>query len=199
MKNVYKMIILCGKSGSGKDTIIKSVLENCPPDLVNKKISFTTRPKRDYEVNGEDYYFVTPDFFLENLNKFIEVTNFRGWHYGTMESPGLDINKINIGAFDLEGIKNIKEMNRDNLDYLVLYVDAKDSTRLIRCLSREEYPDIEEIFRRYNADDIDFDDIEDYADIHLINESKENLMYITNYIKEIIYTWHETGGYDDKI
>lgn len=199
MKNVYKMIALCGKSGSGKDTIIKSVLDNCPPDLVNKKISFTTRPKRDYEVNGEDYYFVTNEYFLKNIDNFIEVTNFRGWYYGTMRSPGLDINKINIGTFDLEGIRIIKEANLVDLDYVILYVDAKDSTRLIRCLSREQEPDIEEVFRRYNADELDFYDIDEHADINLVNETEENLKYITNYIKEIIYAWVETGEYNDKI
>lgn len=55
----YKIIALIGKAGSGKDTILKEILKQ-EPIKYNEIISCTTRPKREGEIDGVNYYFLTP-------------------------------------------------------------------------------------------------------------------------------------------
>ena len=59
--NKIKIVALFGKSGAGKDSLQRWILSNIKN--VNSIISYTTRPKRDYEFDGKDYYFVSNDFF----------------------------------------------------------------------------------------------------------------------------------------
>ena len=55
-----KLVILSGPSGVGK-TVITEKLQNY--EYINRVISYTTRPKRDSEVNGQHYHFVRCNFF----------------------------------------------------------------------------------------------------------------------------------------
>ena len=88
----------------------------------------------------------------------LEATSFRDWFYGTpIES--LDKDKINIGVFNIEGIKCLVEDNR--LEVYPILIDAPDKVRLLRSLNREEKPDCIEICRRFLADEKDFSEIDD--------------------------------------
>ena len=53
-----KVFIIIGEAGSGKDMIV-SHMSLFYPELFHKMISYTTRPKRDVEKNGDAYHFVT--------------------------------------------------------------------------------------------------------------------------------------------
>lgn len=56
---MYKIIALIGQAGSGKDTILREVLNQMPE--LNEMISCTTRPKREGEVDGVNYFYLTPE------------------------------------------------------------------------------------------------------------------------------------------
>lgn len=56
---VYKIIALIGKAGAGKDTILREIIKN-NSDL-HEMISCTTRPKREGEVDGVNYFYLTPE------------------------------------------------------------------------------------------------------------------------------------------
>ena len=49
------IICLVGKTGTGKDTIAKFLYETFGIESI---CSYTTRPKRDYEINGVEHYFI---------------------------------------------------------------------------------------------------------------------------------------------
>lgn len=155
MNKKYKVIALFGKSGAGKDTIQK-----CLVQLPNTHgiVSCTTRPPREGEKDGEDYYFLSIENFTRKVlnGEMLEATEFRDWFYGTSISE-LDENMINIGVFNITGIEALLDDPR--LDVVPVLVYAEEKTRLIRCLNREENPDCEEICRRYFADEKDFKDI----------------------------------------
>ena len=80
------MIVILGRSGSGKTTAANLFIERYP--WYEKAVTITTRPKRDGEVNGKDYLFVDEDYFalLCKNNFFMETNEYRGWLYGTPKS-----------------------------------------------------------------------------------------------------------------
>lgn len=152
-----EIIAIIGKSASGKDSIINSLVSK--DKGLNKIIPSTTRPPREGEVNGVDYYFLSSEEFANKILDFsmIEAVQFREWFYGT-DKNNLKENKINVGAYNPEGVRILKEDK--NIHLTVFYIIASDKVRLIRSLEREGNPDIEEIFRRYRSDEEDFSSID---------------------------------------
>ena len=78
------LIILSGPSGVGKGTIRKYIMDNFKLKL-SYSISMTTRPQREKEIEGVDYYFVSNEEFDRNIkeNNFLEWEEFVGNRYGT--------------------------------------------------------------------------------------------------------------------
>lgn len=82
-----KAIIISAPSGAGKTTIVKALLEQVPE--LEFSVSACTRAMRNGEVNGKDYWFISPDEFrkkIENgeLVEYQEV--YPGSFYGTLKS-----------------------------------------------------------------------------------------------------------------
>lgn len=151
----YKVIAICGKSASGKDTLLRYTIMNYL--WLHKIINCTTRPPRENEVDGKNYHFLSLEEFAHKdaiEGKMIEVTKFREWYYGTSVED-LSPDTINIGVFNPAGIHAL--MQREDVDLYVVQVVASDKTRLLRSLTREDNPDVDEIVRRYLADKEDFE------------------------------------------
>ena len=152
-----KIFAIFGKSASGKDTIRKWIVSNL--SQAKEIIACTTRPKRNYELGDVDYHFLTNEEFAEKVINLtmLEATQFREWFYGTPIEE-LSDDKINIGVFNIEGIKQLLDDSR--LAVYPIYVAAADKVRLMRSLQREVNPDCKEICRRYIADEEDFKNID---------------------------------------
>ncbi|MBB4287342.1 guanylate kinase [Roseospira goensis] len=77
------MLVLSSPSGAGKSTISRALLAD-EPDL-RLSVSVTTRPKRDGEVNGRDYHFITPERFREMVagDELLEHARVFDNFYGT--------------------------------------------------------------------------------------------------------------------
>lgn len=149
----YIILALFGQSGAGKDTVL-NYLNKMYKEFIHSIVHFTTRPKRDYEINGKDYYFFTTEEEMARQYKVpIEFTYFNHWLYGTFIDE-LDSHKINIGTFNISSIKSM--MKAPNFDVRAVQICAPDRQRLIRNLTREEGPDCTEICRRFLADQVDF-------------------------------------------
>ncbi len=82
--NKGKIIIISGPSGVGKGTICKKLLENQKFNLVTS-ISMTTRKKRNNEIDGINYFFVSENEFKKNIEDkmLLEYAKFVGNYYGT--------------------------------------------------------------------------------------------------------------------
>ena len=108
------LFIISSPSGGGKGTLIREVLRKLPN--IGYSISFTTRPPRAGEIDGEDYFFVSPKEF-ENLigrGEFLEYANVHGNFYGTSKtqvagetSQGKDI----ILEIDVQGAHSVREIS----------------------------------------------------------------------------------------
>lgn len=156
--NKYKIVAIMGKAGAGKDTLLKECLA-LDPNTLHEIISCTTRPPREGEVEGVNYYYLTEKEFMERLadDRMLEATEFRKWYYGT-SIEALNQEKINIGVFNPAGVRIL--MSLSNVAVLPIYVTADDKTRILRQLNREENPDVKEIIRRFSTDENDFTDVE---------------------------------------
>lgn len=108
-----KMIIVSAPSGAGKTTIVRALLEKFPK--LEFSVSACSRAKRKGEVNGKDYYFLSPEEFkmkIEN-DEFVEWEEvYNGSYYGTLKSELERIwSKGNHVIFDVDvvGGLNIKK------------------------------------------------------------------------------------------
>jgi len=88
-----KTVIITAPSGAGKTTIVKNLL-NIEDLELEFSISACTRPRREGEVNGRDYYFMSADTFKDKIeeDEFIEWEEvYKNSYYGTLKS---EINRI---------------------------------------------------------------------------------------------------------
>ena len=145
---MYKIIALIGEAGAGKDTLMREYVKQHD---FHEIISCTTRPPREGEKNGVNYFYYSEKDFLEKVNKneMLEYTSFRDWFYGTSYDSVVK-DKINIGVFNPDGILSL--LNRNDIDLQVVRITARDKTRLLRQINRKSARDGEEISRRYKTD-----------------------------------------------
>lgn len=117
------VFILSGPSGSGKDTILKEILER-RPDLFFS-ISSITREKRKGETDGEKYHFISREEFEEGLenNAFLEYNKYLDNYYGTPKAPvethiaaGTDV----LIEVDVNGARSIREKIPDAVSIFVM-------------------------------------------------------------------------------
>ena len=169
---MIKIIALIGEAGSGKDTMLKHIQE-ITKGMFNEIVSCTTRPKRDYEIDGISYHFLNGKDFLEKVEngEMLEHTAFNGWFYGT-SIDALSNEKINIGVFNPSGIYDL--LMHNDIDLQVFWIQSSEKTRLLRQLNREENPKVSEIIRRYQTDKDDFC-LLDFDYIEIRNEHPEDL------------------------
>lgn len=147
-----KIVAFVGKSGAGKNYLARDYANTCKGHII---VPSTTRPKRDYEVDGEDYHFLTDAEFAAAT--FMETATFNNWFYGTRLGD-LRLDCINVGSFSPVAVKQLA--THDNVELTVVYVKASAKTRLLRQLNREEDPNVREIIRRFGTDEEDFSDTE---------------------------------------
>lgn len=78
------LIVISGPSGVGKGTVRRALFERANHNL-EYSVSMTTRPPREGEVHGKDYYFVTREEFERYIKegKFLEYAEFVNNYYGT--------------------------------------------------------------------------------------------------------------------
>ncbi len=102
-QKIGKIIIIVAPSGSGKSTLIKMLKVDFPNLL--ESVSYTTRPKREGEVDGVHYFFIDKETFLEMKEKgdFIEWAEVHKNFYGTSKTfVNKKINKGYDMLFDLD-------------------------------------------------------------------------------------------------
>jgi len=116
IKNQGLIFIISGPSGSGKTTLLKKLLlVRTLKNRLARSISFTTRPKRSNEKDGEDYFFLSDKQFKEKqkAKKILEWTRYLGCYYATPKDfveKQLKKGKYLILCLDLKGTLKIKRL-----------------------------------------------------------------------------------------
>ena len=158
-----KIFYIMGKSASGKDTIYKKILEDMPE--LKTVVIYTTRPIRDGEKEGVEYYF-TDERKLKEFQKAGKViesrtyqTVYGPWIYCTVDDGQFELDRYDylmIGT--LESYGNIRRYFGGET-VVPVYVFVDDGIRLSRALEREKVqtsPKYAEMCRRFLADEEDF-------------------------------------------
>lgn len=151
-------IILSGASSVGKSNIREMLLED--PELnLFYSVSETTRPKREDEVDGKDYYFVDFKAFAESVRKkeLLEYTEFNGWYYGTPKAQVeflLEKGKNVLIEVEAQGVGNLKLNLPDALAVFVMPKSYED----LEAQVKELYGDDEaSVVRRLNKAKMEMD------------------------------------------
>lgn len=146
-------ILLLGKAASGKDYSAKK-LKELFGDKANLVVSSTTRPKRQGEVNGIDYNFISLGSFLKKISaqEMLEYSVFNDWYYGTDQKALSD--QINIAVVNLEGARNML-LKTDRLhNFIIIILCEPFWKRAVRYIKRGGFSF--EMIRRFIADYRDF-------------------------------------------
>ena len=123
-----KLITITGPSGAGKDTVARMLSEMGGYQVL---CSYTTRPKREGEIDGVEHHFV------EQCNvprdKIVAYTQYGGYEYWVTIDQ---VKNKSIYVIDEDGLKYLCKRFPD-IELFKICVSAKESTRLSRGVSQE--------------------------------------------------------------
>ena len=158
-----KIFYLMGKSSSGKDSMYKEILKAAPQ--LKSVVSYTTRPIRQGETNGVEYFFVDEKELakLKQEGKVIEERAYNTvhgvWKYFTVDDQQIDLNHNDYLLMGTPASYKAVRVFYGEGRLVPIYLHVDDGIRLERALKREqsqENPRYEEMCRRYLADHEDF-------------------------------------------
>ena len=116
-ENLHKLFVISSPSGGGKTSLINKLFEDSRSANFEKSISDTSRQKREGDLEGKDYYFLTEKDFKDKIKKeeYVEYATVFGNFYGTSkEEIKKKYNKSNlILELDWQGAYAVKELFDD--------------------------------------------------------------------------------------
>lgn len=171
-------------SGAGKTTMARRLLKEFPK--IKFSVSATTRPPREGEVNGKDYFFLSEAEFSEKIKNgaFLEWEKYSGHKYGTLRS---EVDKlIKSGYFPLldievKGALNVQKLyNSDAISIFIKPPSMEDLKKRLDNRGSENEKSLQKRLKRAememsHANDFDFvvvnDDLETaYSEVKAIIE-----------------------------
>ena len=182
-KKTGELIIISGTTCAGKDTVVKKLLEG--NNSIVKSTSYTTRPIRENETHGKDYYFVTKEMFEDKIKRdeFLEYARVQyKEYYGTPKKEVIDI--LNTGkdvilVIDVEGAKIIKEKYPNTL---LIFILAPSMNELKRRIINRKTESKEQIIKRFQVAYREINEINNYNYV-VINDDLDTCV---NKVKSII-------------
>lgn len=113
-----RLIVISGPSGTGKGTVCAELLKDYNNEF---SVSMTTREPREGEVDGREYFFVTRQVFLDNIEagNFLEYATVFDNLYGTprdMVTSRLERGRNVILDIDVQGGLQVKEAMPEAVD-----------------------------------------------------------------------------------
>lgn len=162
MSNKTEKVVILGKSGSGKNFLLKKLTEK----NLKSCLKWTTRPQRRFEMGGVDYNFISESEFHRTINdgEFLIHESFTVtpegkdpeiWYYGITKQ---EFESSQVFIMTPSEFSKIPSDLRKQC--FVVYLDINRGIRESRLNGREDKND--SIKRRLDADEIDFKEFKDY-------------------------------------
>lgn len=173
-KNKGDLIIISGTTCAGKGTVIKKLLAN-HNDIV-LSTSYTSRPKRESEIDGVDYYFVSQEEFENKIKNgdFLEYAQVQyGAYYGTPKKEVLELldsGKDVILEIDVQGAKQIKELYPETILIFIMAPSMREVKRRIMMRGDEN---IDQIISRFKVAYNEINQINNYNYV-VVNDDLDN-------------------------
>lgn len=179
------LVILSGVAGAGKDTIKKELMKRM--GNVESLPSFTTRPKREGDIEGQTYYYVTKPEFEGMIGNgdFYEYDIHHNNYYGTSKkllNEKIKSGKVIVKDIDVNGTEHLKEMLKGDTKVVTIFLRVPKEELKRRLEERIDRPSHEEVMLRLNRFDYEESRINLY-DYVLKNDDLEKTVKI---IMEII-------------
>jgi guanylate kinase len=130
-----RLIVIAAPSGAGKTTLVRALLRRVPE--LEFSVSYTTRPRRPSERHGADYFFVSPDQFLQMAEQdaFLEYAKVFDHWYGTgqehvnaMLERGLTV----LLEIDWQGARQVRQRAPDAVTIFILPPSVAELERRLR-------------------------------------------------------------------
>ncbi|MEE8593977.1 MAG: guanylate kinase [Candidatus Bipolaricaulota bacterium] len=143
--------VVTGPSGAGKNSVIDLVMAQLP--RLAYSVSYTSRPKRPSENDGEDYVFITEDEFVRRVDAgdFLEHVTYLDDHYGTSKSQiedtiarGFDV----ILNIEVEGAKTLQQEDLRGTRIVYVFLTPSSMEELEARLRKRNTEDETKIQRR---------------------------------------------------
>lgn len=148
-----KAVIFSAPSGAGKTTIVRHLL-NCSELHLEFSVSACTRPIRENEINGKDYYFMPVDEFKSKIedNRFLEWEEvYKNAYYGTLKS---EVDRIWLNGnhllFDIDVVGGVNLKQYFGVNALSIFVMPPSLEELQIRLEKRGMDTVEKIQNRIN-------------------------------------------------
>lgn len=170
MSSKKHLIVLSAPSGAGKTTVAKHLMSRFPS--LRFSVSATTRTKRDGEVDGTDYFFLSRDEFRDAIsrNELIEYEEIYGNYYGTLKSAvveAVELGDILIFDVDVKGALSLRQAFPE--DTLLIFVAPPSIETLGKRLTQRHTETKEQIAVRLARAEMEMAHQEQFDQV-LINE-----------------------------
>ena len=181
-----ELIAVSAPSGGGKTTIVKKIL-NLYPQIIFS-VSATTRPKRDNETDGVEYFFISEDEFKSRVdnNEFVEWEKFYDYYYGTFKSfinDNINSGKSVLLEIDVKGALSIKRIYPASH---LIYIMPPSYDELIQRLRNRQTETEGDFQKRIERAKMELSH-KDQFDYIVINDNLENAIEETSVlIKKIV-------------
>lgn len=180
------LVILIGKSGSGKSSVQKELVERG----YKKVITSTTRPPRENEKNASDYTFLSDEDFekYKSEGRFAETREYETvegtWKYGSAVKSFENVTGKEVIVLTPSALDSVKKILADSKkSCIVCYLSVEENVLRRRLYERGD--DSDEIERRLKADNIDFKDAGEKADYELV-VGEVSVKKIADYICDLV-------------
>jgi len=146
-----RLFVISAPSGAGKTSLVRELMARKP--VLRFSISYTTRPQRNGEVDGKDYFFVSPESFRSMIadGAFLEHARVFDHFYGTSRAQVESLLGDGFGVvleIDWQGARQVRAAMPDSVGIFIL---PPSRTELERRL-RSRGTDSEAVIRRRLAD-----------------------------------------------
>ena len=187
MKNFKRrgiLFVLSSPSGAGKSSISKYILKT--DKQIHLSISFTTRKKRNEEISGQDYNFISKSDFQKKVSEdyFLEWAEVFGNYYGTPKntvqksiSSGIDV------LFDIDWQGTQKLSGNEGYEVVSIFILPPSRKELENRLKQRAQDTISEVKKRMSKASDEMSHYMEYDYIIINNNLEESATQVLNILR----------------